>query len=332
MGGVPIKTVSVERFILLSGALEMTKKWRHATIAAVSLTIMFDLFLTTGARSEEDMCIINGGIDQNLIIQGCTKIIQSGKVKGSDLGYAYALRARAARLKGAPDDAIADATKSIELDPTYGLPYYVRAQAYSNKGEYDQAIKDYNVSLKIRPNDEIVYQEIGHAYQGKGDYDRADENYDLALKVKPNFAWAHNDKCRIRVVFNRDLDTALKECKEALRLDPDSGFSHYNRGLVQLRLHNFPAALSDFTAAIETNPKVGGPYYGRGLAKLETGETESGNKDIADAKSIQPDVEAEFKSYGLEPKAAKPATPVAEADKAPAAPASTGRKRPKKAH
>jgi tetratricopeptide (TPR) repeat protein len=319
---------------LSEGRSEVSHDPRHAKTFAFALIIAIGTFSATETRAQEDLCIINGAIDQELIVQACTRIIQSGKVKGSDLGYAYALRARAARLKGAPDDAIVDATKSIELDPSYGLPYYVRAQAYSSKGQYDEAIKDYNVSLKIRPNDEIVYQEIGHAYQGKGDYERANENYDLALKVKPTFAWAHNDKCRIRIVFNRDLDTGLKECDEALRLDPSSGLSHYNRGIVQLRLRHFPEPISDFSAAIETNPRIAGPHYGRGYARLEMGESEVGNKDISAAKAMQPDVEAEFKSYGLEPKADKPAAPVTKVgtDVAPVQTPPGAGKKPKKRH
>jgi tetratricopeptide (TPR) repeat protein len=297
---------------------------RFTFVSAIGLTLVSQ----STALAQGDMCVISRAVDQDIIIQACTRRIQSGSEKGPGLAYAYALRARAARLKGYLEDAITDATKAIELDPSYGLSYYVRAQAYSNSKQYDKAIADYNESLRIRPNDEIALQELGHVYQAKGDYDQADQHYREALSINPRFSWAHNDRCWLRAVFNRDLETGLSECDEALRLDPTFGAAHNSRGLLQLRRGDFSSAVSAYTSALQCNPRSASSYYGRGYARLKTNEQENGEKDISAAKSLQPDIEKEFRSYGLEwhersvPSAqdANVATPRASRETTPGAP------------
>jgi tetratricopeptide (TPR) repeat protein len=53
---------------------------------------------------------------------------------------------------GKYDDAVADCNKAIELDPNYVNPYFVRGQALDELGKYADAIKDYNQVLKLDPN------------------------------------------------------------------------------------------------------------------------------------------------------------------------------------
>lgn len=49
--------------------------------------------------------------------------------------------------------ALNDATKSIELDPTYVKGFYRRADAHMSMGKWKMAQKDYEYVTKVRPND-----------------------------------------------------------------------------------------------------------------------------------------------------------------------------------
>ena len=49
-------------------------------------------------------------------------------------------------------DAIADYTKSIEIDSNYARVFYSRANANYYLKNYREAIVDYNKSIKINPN------------------------------------------------------------------------------------------------------------------------------------------------------------------------------------
>ncbi|MDR1837380.1 MAG: tetratricopeptide repeat protein [Treponema sp.] len=50
------------------------------------------------------------------------------------------------------DEAIAELTQAIRLDPNLAEAYYNRGNAYHLKGDYDRAIADYEAALRIDPN------------------------------------------------------------------------------------------------------------------------------------------------------------------------------------
>jgi tetratricopeptide (TPR) repeat protein len=62
----------------------------------------------------------------------------------------YFYRGLEARKKGHLDQAIADFTKALELNPRAECAYS-RGEAYSLKGQWDQAIADYTKALELNP-------------------------------------------------------------------------------------------------------------------------------------------------------------------------------------
>ncbi|MDR2553384.1 MAG: tetratricopeptide repeat protein [Treponema sp.] len=99
--------------------------------------------------------------------------------------YRYEDRANAYEKKGDYDQAIADYTQVIRLAPDRA-PYWERANAYANKGDYDRAIADYTQAIRLDPNDATAYNNRGSAYGTKGMYDRAIADFEAALRVNPN--------------------------------------------------------------------------------------------------------------------------------------------------
>ena len=59
---------------------------------------------------------------------------------------------RACLDKGKYDDAIADYTKAIALDPNVATAYTNRGLAYKKKGDKEQAIADFRKALEIDPS------------------------------------------------------------------------------------------------------------------------------------------------------------------------------------
>ena len=96
-----------------------------------------------------------------------------------------------------------------------------------------------------------------------------------------------------------DLQAALADCNESLRLKPDDANTLNSRGLVQLKLGAYDRAIADYSAAIAQNAKDAGSLYARGIAKLKSGDTDAGNADIAAAKAIKSDVPEEYAGYGV---------------------------------
>jgi tetratricopeptide (TPR) repeat protein len=95
------------------------------------------------------------------------------------------------------------------------------------------------------------------------------------------------------------LQAAVADCNQALQLTPNVAYTLNSRGLAQLKLGAFDAAIADYSAAIMQSPEEdhAGPLYGRGVAKLKKGDTAGGSSDIAAAKAIQPDIAEVYAGY-----------------------------------
>ena len=61
-----------------------------------------------------------------------------------------------------------------------------------------------------------------------------------------------------------DLQAALKDCNEALRLRPNFVDALDSRGLTNLKSGQTKNAIADFDAALKINPRLTSSLYGRG--------------------------------------------------------------------
>jgi len=81
-----------------------------------------------------------------------------------------------------------------------------------------------------------------------------------------------------------ELQVALADCNEALRLKPDVAATLDSRGLTYLKMGQWDSAIDDYSSALRFDPKLASSLYGRGLAKLKKGDVTGGNADIAAAE------------------------------------------------
>jgi tetratricopeptide (TPR) repeat protein len=86
------------------------------------------------------------------------------------------------------DQAIAEYTRALKINPNYIEAYNNRGVVYRRKGQYDKAIADYNKVLEINPRDADAFNNRGAVYTWKGQYDQAISDYNKALEINPNFA------------------------------------------------------------------------------------------------------------------------------------------------
>jgi tetratricopeptide (TPR) repeat protein len=153
----------------------------------------------------------------------------------------------------------------------------------------------------------LAYLARGTAHLRAGDRTGAQPDYLEAIRLDtiPLDGGAgevplYNDRCWARAVAMIDLDAALGDCNEALRLRPDFVPALDSRAFVHLRGGRFRDAITDYDAAIKGIPKDPYSLYGRGIAKLRVGDTIGAQADIAASKEVQ-DVAPEFAAYGFAP-------------------------------
>jgi tetratricopeptide (TPR) repeat protein len=110
-----------------------------------------------------------------------------------------------------------------------------------------------------------------------------------------------NGRCWTRAIVG-ELQAALADCNEALRLKPDVTATLDSRGLIYLKMGQWDSGIDDYRSALRVNPKSASSLYG--LAKLKKGDMSGGNADIAAAKAIEANIVGDFLPYGVQSKAA----------------------------
>jgi tetratricopeptide (TPR) repeat protein len=85
------------------------------------------------------------------------------------------------------DQAIADLSQVIRLDPNNAVAYINRGMVYSDKGDYDRAIEYFSLITNSSYHNYVdAYYTRGLAYYAKGNYDRAIADWEEVLRVDPN--------------------------------------------------------------------------------------------------------------------------------------------------
>jgi tetratricopeptide (TPR) repeat protein len=85
----------------------------------------------------------------NRKLEACTAVIKSGHEPKGNLAAAYRNRGIANAVKKDYDQAIADFSKAIELNPKDVAAYNARAAVYTNKGDYQHAVADVTKAVEL---------------------------------------------------------------------------------------------------------------------------------------------------------------------------------------
>jgi tetratricopeptide (TPR) repeat protein len=118
--------------------------------------------------------------------------------------------------------------------------------------------------------------------------------------LDPTSAGSYKNRCSARMIIGKQLQQALSDCNESLRIQPKEAGTLDSRGFVYFKLERLDDAIGDFDAALESNSKLAGSLYGRGLAKLKKGASGSANADMAAAKAIEADIAEKLARYGIQ--------------------------------
>ena len=183
-----------------------------------------------------------------------------------ELSKAYVYRANAYYWKkGDSDNAIADYTKAIELDPKSAEAYKDRGISYLSDGNIDEAIRDYTKAIELDPESAEAYKNRAIAYLGKSDFDNVITDYTKAIELDPDDTSIYRYR-GLAHFGNSETDKAIDDFSRAIQLDSDSADAYYNRGVVQLRLQDWEGAKADLTTAAKNGLDIANEFqqdYGR---------------------------------------------------------------------
>jgi len=203
-------------------------------------------------RRSLDACHSPGSDDSKL--QGCERLIASGRVRGAELARAYNQRGVIFSYQKRYDAAVAELDAAIKHNPNDGVFFFNRGHARFNLRDYDGAIADTTEAIRLNYKKGVVYQWRGLAYSWKKEHDRA-----------------------------------IVEFSQAIAIDPKLAEAYWNRGTSYMHKNDYDRAIKDLTEAIRLKPDGAGPYYrDRGVAFEYKGETDKSLADLRKALSLIP--------------------------------------------
>ena len=172
---------------------------------------------------------------------------------------AEALRdGNAAFSKGDFGLAITKYSLSLESEKDERV-YVMRALAYDNIGKYDDAIADYTHAISLDPNDEYARVNRGKAYSDKGDQQQAITDSTQATILDPKDTQAYFNRGDAYLALNK-YDEAIADFSRAIQLDARDGNAYFNRAGAFDDMGDIAKAVADYSAVIEIDPKNENAY------------------------------------------------------------------------
>ena len=229
----------------------------------------------------------------------------------------FSRRGSAFASSGNLEAAIGDFDRAIALAPNQARYFRERAAARMANHQPLLAAGDIDKALAADPTDvdsrRVLDQELppsaGERLQlaamadGAGLLELSLASDDAWLKAHPEDArrpTALNQRCWVLAQLDRDLKKALDDCNAALHARPNTAGYLDSRGLVRLRLGDFPGALADYNAALSLQPDNAWTLYMRSLVKRKVGDAIGADTDRRAALAIAPHVGERAAKLGID--------------------------------
>ncbi|WP_346730774.1 tetratricopeptide repeat protein [Bradyrhizobium sp. 199] len=151
-------------------------------------------------------------------VEACSAVIDSIQASAGDRIKALESRASSYESDSKWDQAIADRSKLIELDPKNPERYTARAHLWRQIESYDQAIGDLDAAVALQPTNSSLYSIRSDLWTNKGDDARALADLDQVVRLEPS---AENFVKRAKYNLEQTrLTAAISDYSTAIKMDP----------------------------------------------------------------------------------------------------------------
>jgi tetratricopeptide (TPR) repeat protein len=140
--------------------------------------------------------------------------------------------------------------------------------------------------------------ERGDAALNKGDLDQAVREYTEALRLQPGWAWAYCQRGQA-YMYKKDFARSIADCDQALQIEPRLIEALWWRGCSQYDGKDYDAAIVSADRALKLDNKAPVFYYLRGSALLQKGSLDRAVDDLSEAIRLNPKNPNFFNHRGL---------------------------------
>jgi tetratricopeptide (TPR) repeat protein/transglutaminase-like putative cysteine protease len=209
--------------------------------------------------------------------------------------YVYINRAQI-RPKSDVAGRMADLDAALKLEPDDPDALAEKARLLTRSGDYKGALAILD-RMKPDPNNSYAALQRAIVLYKAG---RTDEAQKILATARANSKSPAelNSLCWTKATADLMLDSALQDCREALKLSPDNGPYLDSLGMALLRLGKLDEALAAYNRAVAKNTGAAS-LMGRAFVYLRKGDASHAQADAAAARKLYPDIDAQFAEYGL---------------------------------
>jgi len=152
-------------------------------------------------------------------------------------------------------------------------------------------------ALEVTENNCLAHKALGDALIKKGQIDEAINQYQEAIRLIPGYAEAHYN---LGTAFQKkgQIDEAISQFQEAIRLTPDYADAHNNLGGTLFKKGQINKAINQFQEAIRLKPDYADAHYNLGNALRKQGQIVEAINQYQEVIRLKPDDAEAYNNLG----------------------------------
>lgn len=184
------------------------------------------------------------------------------------------------------EEAKTELNTVIGLVPGFALARVTLAELLAEDGWYDEVIKQCETALKSEPENINAMQLLGVAYTEQRRYYDAQQEFNKILEIEPTIGLKNMAYLSLA---RGELSKCIKQCREAIEIDPEDARLHYILSEAYKRKGNVTDALKELEEALRINPSYRAAQAALAQAQSALGKKDDAIKTLNDVISAKPD-------------------------------------------
>ncbi len=181
----------------------------------------------------------------------------------------YISRADLLYATGQYQKALDDFTQALTVSNEKAIPciYGLRGLCYLKLGKIPQAMAEANKTLKLEPNCHSGYLCRGLCYKKLGELEKATKDFEQASKISPGETDTLRAQGEIAAIAG-DFEQSIQDLQNAREIDDQSRTAAITKPKSALSKRDFQKAISDYTTVINVDTLNKDAIFNRGILYL----------------------------------------------------------------